>query len=43
VTASPDPADNVLSAIAPAGGTDYLVSGAKRHLLSLKRCGKTGS
>ena len=41
VTASPDPADNVLLAIAQAGSADYLVSGDKRHLLALKRHGKT--
>jgi uncharacterized protein len=39
VTASPDPADNVLLAIAQAGNADYLVSGDKRHLLALKRHG----
>ena len=39
VTASPDPADNVLLAIAQAGSADYLVSGDKRHLLALKRHG----
>ena len=37
VTTSPDPADNVLLAIAQAGAADYLVSGDKRHLLALKR------
>lgn len=41
LTASPDPADNVLLAIAQAGSADYLVSGDKRHLLALKRHGKT--
>jgi len=41
VSASPDPADNVLLAITQAGDADYLVSGDKRHLLSLKRHGKT--
>jgi uncharacterized protein len=41
VTASPDPADNVLLAIAEAGAADYLISGDKRHLLSLERHGKT--
>ena len=41
VAASPDPADNVLLAIAQAGDADYLVSGDKRHLLSLKRHEKT--
>jgi uncharacterized protein len=40
VTASPDPADNLLLAIAQAGRADYLVSGDKRHLLALKRHGK---
>jgi putative PIN family toxin of toxin-antitoxin system len=40
VTASPDPADNVLLAIAEAGGADYLVTGDKPHLLSLERHGK---
>ena len=39
VTSSPDPADNVLLAIAQAGSADYLVSGDKRHLLALKRHG----
>ncbi len=37
VTASPDPAGNVLLAVAEAGSADYLISGDKRHLLSLKR------
>jgi len=41
VTTSRDPADNVLLAIAQAGGADYLVSGDKRHLLALKRHGNT--
>jgi len=41
VTASPDPADNMLLAIAQAGNADYLVSGDKRHLLSLRCHGKT--
>lgn len=40
VTASPDPADNVLLTISEAGNADYLVSGDKRHLLTLKRHGK---
>jgi len=40
VTISPDPADNVLLAISQAGNADYLVSGDKRHLLTLKRHGK---
>jgi predicted nucleic acid-binding protein len=31
----------VLLAIAEVGGADYLVSGDKRHLLSLERHGKT--
>jgi putative PIN family toxin of toxin-antitoxin system len=41
VTASPDPADNVMLAIAQAGEADYVVSGDKRHLLSLERHGNT--
>ena len=36
VAASPDPAGNVLLAIAAAGSADDLVSGDKRHLLSLE-------
>ena len=40
VTASPDPADKVLLAISEAGNADYLVSGDKRHLLTLKHHGK---
>jgi len=40
VTTSPGPGDNVLLAIAEAGNADYLVSGDKRHLLTLKRHGK---
>ena len=37
ITASPDPDDNVLLAMAQAGAADFLVTGDKRDLLSLKR------
>jgi putative PIN family toxin of toxin-antitoxin system len=37
VTVSPDPNDNYLLALAAAGSADFLVTGDKRHLLSLKR------
>lgn len=37
VTASPDPDDNVLLAIAQGGAADFLITGDKRDLLSLKR------
>lgn len=36
VTASPDPHDNYLLAMASAGHADFLVTGDKRDLLSLK-------
>lgn len=37
VSVSPDPYDNYLLAIASAGAADYLVTGDKRDLLSLKK------
>jgi putative PIN family toxin of toxin-antitoxin system len=36
VTASPDPYDNYLLAMAAAGAADFLVTGDKRDLLALK-------
>lgn len=39
VTASPDPDDNYLLAIATAGSADFLVSGDKRGLLEIERNG----
>jgi putative PIN family toxin of toxin-antitoxin system len=36
VTASPDPHDNYLLAMAEAGSADFLVTGDKRDLLALK-------
>jgi putative PIN family toxin of toxin-antitoxin system len=36
VTASPDPDDNYLLAMAAAGSADFLVTGDKRDLLALK-------
>jgi uncharacterized protein len=36
VTLSPDPDDNPLLAIAIAGKADYLISGDKKHLLTLQ-------
>jgi uncharacterized protein len=36
VTVSPDPYDNYLLATAAAGAADFLVTGDKRDLLSLK-------
>jgi putative PIN family toxin of toxin-antitoxin system len=36
VTASPDPDDNYLLAMASAGAADFLVTGDKRDLLALK-------
>ena len=36
ITASPDPDDNYLLAIAVAGSADFLVTGDKRDLLALK-------
>ena len=41
VTASSDPADNFLLAMASAGDADYLVSGDRRGVLSLGRFGRT--
>lgn len=38
ITASPDPDDNYLLAIAVAGSADFLVTGDKRDLLALKLC-----
>jgi putative PIN family toxin of toxin-antitoxin system len=37
ITASPDPSDNYLLAMASVGSADFLVTGDKRHLLTLKR------
>lgn len=36
VTASPDPDDNYLLAMAAAGSADYLITGDKRDLLALR-------
>jgi len=41
VETSADPDDNPLLAMAIAGEADYLVSGDKRDVLSLKKVGKT--
>jgi uncharacterized protein len=41
VDLSPDPADNFLLAIAQGGKADYLVSGDRRGVLSLKQHGNT--
>jgi uncharacterized protein len=41
VDRSPDPADNFLLAIAQGGKADYLVSGDRRGVLSLKQHGAT--
>jgi putative PIN family toxin of toxin-antitoxin system len=41
VTGSRDPADNFLLAMAEAGAADYLVTGDKRDILSLKKHGGT--
>lgn len=38
---STDPVDNFLLAMATVGRADYLVTGDKRDLLALKRCGTT--
>jgi predicted nucleic acid-binding protein len=38
---SPDVGDNFLLAMAQAGDADFLVSGDKRHVLSLKTFGTT--
>jgi len=37
IEASPDPFDNYLLATAIAGSADFLVTGDKLHLLSLRR------
>ncbi|WP_342780651.1 putative toxin-antitoxin system toxin component, PIN family [Nitrospirillum amazonense] len=37
VSASPDPFDNYLLATAVAGGADFLITGDKQDLLSLRR------
>jgi predicted nucleic acid-binding protein len=36
ITASPDPYDNYLLAMAAAGGADFLVTGDKQDLLAFK-------
>jgi hypothetical protein len=41
VDRSPDPNDNFLLAMAEAGAADYLVTGDKRGVLTLKRHGNT--
>lgn len=41
VTVRTDPTDNFLLAMAEAAQADYLVTGGGRHLLGLKRHGKT--
>ena len=41
VDVSPDPNDNHLLAMAEAGAADVLLTGDKRHLLSLERHGST--
>jgi predicted nucleic acid-binding protein len=41
VDCSQDPSDNFLLAIAQAGRAEYLVSGDKRHVLSLSFFGAT--
>ena len=41
VKQSPDPKDNRYLACAIDGKADYLVTGDKKHLLSLKQIGKT--
>lgn len=41
ITRSQDPADNFLLAMAEAGAADYLVTGDKRDVLSLKTHGTT--
>ena len=40
VTRLPDPGDNCLLAMAEAGAADYLVTGDKRDLLTLKKHGR---
>lgn len=41
VDRSADPGDNFLLAMAEAADADYLVTGAKRHVLALERHGRT--
>lgn len=41
VNLAPDPDDNLVLGIALAGGADFLVTGDKAHLLSLKKVGRT--
>ena len=41
VELSADPDDNPLLAMATAGDANYLISGDKRHVLALKKVGKT--
>jgi len=41
VTVCTDPADNFLLAMAEAAKADYLITGDRRHLLGLKRHGRT--
>lgn len=41
VTRSKDPSDNFLLAMAEAGAADYLVTGDKRHVLTLAQHGNT--
>ncbi len=41
VTISSDPADDFLFAMAKAGQADYLVTGDKSGVLSIRRYGKT--
>ena len=41
VTVCTDPADNFLLSMAEAAGADYLITGDRRHLLGLKRHGRT--
>jgi putative PIN family toxin of toxin-antitoxin system len=41
VSVSPDPSDNFLLAVAAAGAADFLVTGDKAHVLSLKAYQRT--
>jgi len=41
VSVSPDPGDNFLLAVAAAGAADFLVTGDKAHVLSLKSYERT--
>ena len=41
VNLSSDPDDNLILGIALAGGADFIVTGDKAHLLSLKKAGNT--